>query len=55
MLYISNNTVCYRLHIAVVQVIGQNGNWYKINYYGKVGFIYKAYTKVITANVVSAA
>ncbi|MBZ9688995.1 5'-nucleotidase C-terminal domain-containing protein [Clostridium estertheticum] len=42
-------------HGTVVQVIGQTGDWYKINYNGKVGYIYKAYTKVISGNVASAA
>ena len=40
---------------TTVQVIGETGNWYKINYNGKVGYIYKAYTKVSSANMLSAA
>ncbi|WP_446715377.1 SH3 domain-containing protein [Caloramator sp. Dgby_cultured_2] len=28
-----------------VEVVGQVGNWLKINYKGKTGYIYKAYTK----------
>lgn len=40
---------------TTVQVVSEVGNWYKINYNGKVGFIYKAYTKVITDKVTPAA
>ena len=40
---------------TVVKVVGESGNWYKINYNGKVGYIYKAYTKVASANVKTAA
>lgn len=36
---------------TVVQVISENGNWYKINYNGKIGYIYKDYTKVTSAKV----
>ena len=40
---------------TTVQIVSESGNWYKINYNGKVGYIYKAYTKVSSANVISAA
>ncbi len=40
---------------TVVQVIGETGSWYKINYNGKVGYIYKSYTKVIQSKIPSAA
>lgn len=40
---------------TVVKVVGETGNWYKINYNGKVGYIYKAYAKVVSVNVKTAA
>ncbi|MCB2290716.1 5'-nucleotidase C-terminal domain-containing protein [Clostridium sp. CS001] len=40
---------------TVVKVVGEVGSWYKINYNGKVGYIYKEYTKVTTSKVATAA
>ena len=40
---------------TVIQISGETAGWYKINYNGKVGYIYKAYTKVTAAKVASAA
>ncbi|MBU3143532.1 5'-nucleotidase C-terminal domain-containing protein [Clostridium sp. CF012] len=40
---------------TVVQVTSETASWYKINYNGKVGYIYKDYTKVISAKLVTAA
>jgi len=34
-----------------VQVIGETPTWYKVKYNGKVGFIFKAYTKVTALKV----
>ncbi|MCI5727249.1 MAG: SH3 domain-containing protein [Clostridium sp.] len=30
---------------AKVEITGESGNWYKINYNGKVGYVYKSYIK----------
>ncbi|MGH4123038.1 MAG: 5'-nucleotidase C-terminal domain-containing protein [Clostridium sp.] len=40
---------------TVVQVTSETASWYKITYNGKVGYIYKAYTKATSAKLVTAA
>lgn len=40
---------------TVVKVVSETDSWYKVNSNGKVGYIYKAYTKVTAAKVVPAA
>ncbi|MBU3127094.1 5'-nucleotidase C-terminal domain-containing protein [Clostridium tagluense] len=40
---------------TVVQVVSETAIWYKINYNGKAGYIYKSYTKVASAKLVTAA
>ena len=51
----SSNVLGVLKHGTVVQVLGETNLWYKVNYDGKVGYIYKAYAKITTAKVATAA
>ncbi|WP_291636867.1 5'-nucleotidase C-terminal domain-containing protein [Clostridium sp.] len=51
----SSNILGVLKYATVVKVLGESSLWYKVNYNGKVGYIYKTYAKITTTNVVKAA